>query len=550
MQFQTIPLKQIVAGDAVNVRADRKAGVKELAASIEATGLLQPLVVRPQGNKFEVIAGNRRFAALKKLKATEAPCHVVEAADAAAVAISLVENIDRLPIHEVDQFEAFAKMSDAGMAVADIASRYAISEKVVRQRLALGRLSPKARQMWRAGKIGMDIVKVLTITDDHAAQDKALAASHYSAWQVRQALGANSASDSYDMAIVGRDAYMQAGGRFREDLFSDDEIVADPDILNRLMDAAIAAEVERHKAKGWSFVVTEREARHYDYVDAQIDMTDEESAAIAALRADKKRPYEERQTDIDKIEQVAFDRALANGLRAQSGVFLGWDAEGFDARIGVIARENAPAPKSVKTSPEPDKPESAEPPIALLQSVSEQATSALASAVTANPKIAMRLAVAALVGRLASCVRLSSQGMIGSAIANMPADFEDALQFVAERDDAEVAHLFAVCVAGAIDLRDNQQHYASREAAPAIAKLVGVDTVAALLRERVDLVDYFKRAPRAVADAALAEIGAEPVPQSKKEGEVAARAAEATKAAGWLPPAVRYLVDAIAGVGA
>ncbi len=66
-----------------------------LANSIEKHGLLQPLVVRRKGDKFEIIAGERRYRALKKLGKQSAPAFVIDVSDQEAMALAIIENIDR-----------------------------------------------------------------------------------------------------------------------------------------------------------------------------------------------------------------------------------------------------------------------------------------------------------------------------------------------------------------------------------------------------------------------------------------------------------------------
>ena len=118
-------------------------GIEQLAASIEAHGLLQNLQAKPAGKgTFEVVAGARRHAALKlmaKQKKIEAdhpvPCHVLDGED--ATEISLAENEIRQAMHPADQFDAFKALADQGMSDEDIAARFGVTVQVVRQRLKL-----------------------------------------------------------------------------------------------------------------------------------------------------------------------------------------------------------------------------------------------------------------------------------------------------------------------------------------------------------------------------------------------------------------------------
>ena len=100
-----------------NVRRHGPKEIDSLAASIAGLGLIHPLLVRPNGGAFEIVAGQRRFLAMKKLDADGAldtdsvPCVVMEATgDAAAIEASLAENVARLPMDDMDQFEAFAAL--------------------------------------------------------------------------------------------------------------------------------------------------------------------------------------------------------------------------------------------------------------------------------------------------------------------------------------------------------------------------------------------------------------------------------------------------------
>src|SRR5580693_6252323 len=120
MTIELIALNKLVPSPANVRKTGATTGIDELAASIAAHGLLQNLQVRPGPNgKFEVVAGGRRLAAIKRLakaktiaKDAEIACNVLDGADAAE--ISLAENIMRLPMHPADQYEAFKALAEEG----------------------------------------------------------------------------------------------------------------------------------------------------------------------------------------------------------------------------------------------------------------------------------------------------------------------------------------------------------------------------------------------------------------------------------------------------
>jgi ParB family chromosome partitioning protein len=160
--LREIPLTKLVPS-AANVRkTGGEIGLEELAASIAAHGLLQNLPVRSvldeagaETGKFEVVAGGRRFAALKLLakrkriaKGAPVACNVLEDGD--PVEISLAENVTQLPMHPADQYEAFERLRrDQGLTADDIAARFGLTAAAVRQRMKLGAVSPALMQVSR-----------------------------------------------------------------------------------------------------------------------------------------------------------------------------------------------------------------------------------------------------------------------------------------------------------------------------------------------------------------------------------------------------------------
>lgn len=82
----------------------------ELISSIKEKGVLQPILVRPKGGGFEVIAGERRFRAAKALKMEQVPVIVKEASDQEALVLALVENIQRQELNAIEEAQAFQRL--------------------------------------------------------------------------------------------------------------------------------------------------------------------------------------------------------------------------------------------------------------------------------------------------------------------------------------------------------------------------------------------------------------------------------------------------------
>ena len=113
--------------------------LEDLMASIIEKGLLQPVIVRPLSDGFEVVAGNRRLEACKKLRLGKIPCHVVELEDREAYEVSLLENIQRKTLSAMEEAVAFRNYArDFGFGgVSELARRIGKSHSYVSRRIAM-----------------------------------------------------------------------------------------------------------------------------------------------------------------------------------------------------------------------------------------------------------------------------------------------------------------------------------------------------------------------------------------------------------------------------
>ena len=113
--------------------------VDELADSINKIGLLSPIVVRSTISGFEVVAGNRRFKACKKLGWKKIPCHILELNDKSAFEISIIENVNRRTLTFIEEGLAFRKyVSEFGWGgVSELASKISKSPSYISKRIRL-----------------------------------------------------------------------------------------------------------------------------------------------------------------------------------------------------------------------------------------------------------------------------------------------------------------------------------------------------------------------------------------------------------------------------
>jgi len=126
MQLRHIKLEDLKLAY-INVRHGKATpDVSDIQPSIKKRGILQPLLVRPNGKGFEIVAGRRRYFAARNLqkegaKVEPIPCAIMaKGDDAAAMEASLLENIARLPMDPIQQYEAFAKLVKQGVTGLDV----------------------------------------------------------------------------------------------------------------------------------------------------------------------------------------------------------------------------------------------------------------------------------------------------------------------------------------------------------------------------------------------------------------------------------------------
>jgi ParB family chromosome partitioning protein len=130
-----------IHGPPLDMRTDTGT-LDQLVESIQTNGLLQPLIVRPMDDGFEVVAGNRRFAACQKLGYPSVQCHILELDDKQAFEVSLVENVQRNTLNPIEEARAFRRYVDeCGYGgVSELAKKIGKSQEHVSKRLQLLKL--------------------------------------------------------------------------------------------------------------------------------------------------------------------------------------------------------------------------------------------------------------------------------------------------------------------------------------------------------------------------------------------------------------------------
>lgn len=329
-----IPFNKLVLSQSNVRRVKAGVSIEDLAASIARRGLIQSISVVPvadaEGNEtgmFEVPAGGRRFRALEMLvkqkrlaKIAPVPC-VVRERDSAILAeeVSLAENIERAPLHPLDQYRAFQDMRDKGMTEEEIAAAFFVPAQVVKQRLRLASVSPVLLEVYAGDGMTLEQLMAFTVSTDHARQEQVWAAVK-DAWskdpyQIRRMLTETTVRASDKRAVfVGIEAYEAAGGVTTRDLFQSDDggWLENAALLDRLVAEKLKAAAETIAAEGWKWIevaasfpydVTHglRELEGYP-----LDLSAEEIAAIEALNAEYQKleaEYEGADELPDEVDQ-------------------------------------------------------------------------------------------------------------------------------------------------------------------------------------------------------------------------------------------------------
>ena len=122
--------------------------IEELAKSIQSEGLLQPILVRAKGKKFELIAGERRLRAFKFLKEKKIPARVIEANDASSATLALIENLQRENLNPIDEALGYSSLlRDFDMTQEAIAERVGKGRASVANALRLLSLDAEIQEL-------------------------------------------------------------------------------------------------------------------------------------------------------------------------------------------------------------------------------------------------------------------------------------------------------------------------------------------------------------------------------------------------------------------
>lgn len=532
-------------------QTERIKHLDDLLASIPEHGVLQSLKVRiaassaprsgeganrlgdPGATRYLVTAGNRRFAALKALRdsggairgvavsnETQVPVVLSEETDDAAREQAVAENVQRVALTPGAEALQYAELARTA-PVKEIAARFGVPEKRVKQRLALAGLHPDVLAALDAGKITLASASAFTVEPDPARQAKHLKKIDGKSWEleprrIREALSQRLVSaDSALAKIIGAKAYKAAGGEVLEDAFSDGKVVwwISGDVIDRLAEEHWAAQTEAWIADGWAFVA---EAGEYK------------------SNVNSFGYYYGRQF---RPQNGKFTKAQKAGL----GVLYWKDGKG-EPVFGVIDEKKATPPEQPNHPVPPRVATLREPGWDLRKAMLEHLSSEIGACVGEDPLLALRVMVATLHYQIHAptngyaptpfaivieyddpAVRDENGELIGEE-PEQGRTFASALDWAMRQDaDALLAHLARLVAPGITDV-DSQG-------------ALGL-AVAAIGAVPFDAEAYFAAAPASVVEEAFRDMDAGKLGEGW-EDSVRLLAAQEAKERGWLPPQLR-----------
>src|SRR5215207_2814710 len=170
--LRNVPLSQIRANPYQPRTEFKPEELADLESSLRATGLLQPITVRPapDGKGFELIAGERRFRAASRLGWPEIPAIVKEIDDQTLLTLALVENLQRADLNAIDEGEGYRRLCDEfGLAQQQVADVVGKDRSTVANTMRLLALPASVRRLVQEGQLSAGNARALLALGDERA---------------------------------------------------------------------------------------------------------------------------------------------------------------------------------------------------------------------------------------------------------------------------------------------------------------------------------------------------------------------------------------------
>jgi ParB family transcriptional regulator, chromosome partitioning protein len=170
-RVQNVPLNKIRPSALQPRKRFSDESLRELADSIREQGIVQPLIVRQQGDFFELIAGERRWRASQLLNLPQVPVIVREADDRSVLELALIENLQRENLNPIEEAHGYAQLAEQfQLTQEEISTKVGKSRAVVANALRLLKLPDSVQNLVRDGQISVGHAKVILGLPDEKIQ--------------------------------------------------------------------------------------------------------------------------------------------------------------------------------------------------------------------------------------------------------------------------------------------------------------------------------------------------------------------------------------------
>ncbi len=169
-----LPTEEIRLSPARTRKSIDRTALSELMVSIAQIGLIQPITVRKLSEGYELIAGERRLRACRLLGYKEIPCVVVQAGEERCAVMALSENLQRRPLHFLEEAERLDALLSGGMGEEQLSTVLGKNDPYVANRLRLLKLPNETRARLRANGLSERHARALLRLNDGERQQQAL----------------------------------------------------------------------------------------------------------------------------------------------------------------------------------------------------------------------------------------------------------------------------------------------------------------------------------------------------------------------------------------
>jgi ParB family chromosome partitioning protein len=254
-QLRELAVDRILPNPAQPRLSYEEDSLTELADSIREHGVLQPILVRPVGSKFELIAGERRWRASRMAERSTIPAIVVDFDEQTALEVSIIENLQREDVSPLEEAAMYRKMTDLGYSVRQLAQKIGKDKGYVENRLRLADAPAEVRELVSLRRDTLShAYELMRIGDERVRRRlaKRVATGHLTLAKLRAITGGAPESEDTDAKPRGRraktaagavaagraadDALMNTRGRLAESIDDLVDLLRQPELMSQIPD--------------------------------------------------------------------------------------------------------------------------------------------------------------------------------------------------------------------------------------------------------------------------------------------------------------------------